>query len=84
MDTIDCPRCGQEHDPSGCHEEDSGDMTCEACGFGFVVEIEYSPSYNTSCEKHQYGDVAIHTDGETKYRACSFCGSVKLENEANQ
>lgn len=55
MDTIDCPKCEHEHKPRGSHGDDSGERNCEACGFAFVVEIEYDPSYHTSCIECEWG-----------------------------
>jgi len=49
METIDCPKCEHEHQPTGACEDDFGEMECEACGFKFEVEVEYTPSYTTSC-----------------------------------
>lgn len=48
METIDCPYCGQEHDPTGCHETDSGENECKNCKKTFEVLIEYEPTYSTS------------------------------------
>nr|WP_319555971.1 hypothetical protein [uncultured Vibrio sp.] len=48
MDTINCPHCDHEHQPSGCHETDDGEWECENCEEEFVVLIEYNPMYSTS------------------------------------
>jgi hypothetical protein len=82
MDTIDCPKCEHGHQPSGIHEEDGGDMECEACGFKFEVEIEYDPTYSTSCIEHSYGPLKVHAnpDGsQFKFRVCDYCMGVDAE-----
>ncbi|HHY0482711.1 hypothetical protein [Vibrio parahaemolyticus] len=48
MDTIDCPYCSHEHEPTGCHEIDDGSWECENCEKEFEVLIEYNPMYSTS------------------------------------
>lgn len=76
MDTIDCPKCGCEHEPSGSHDDDAGEMKCEECGFAFRVEIEYDPSYSTSCVEHDWGDVEIAAGVPVKF--CKHCGGCLL------
>jgi DNA-directed RNA polymerase subunit RPC12/RpoP len=71
--SIYCPQCGKPHKPLGSHEEDSGEWTCGDCGFRFVVDIEYSPEYYTTCRDHEWGYVPI--DG---YEACKICRSMRL------
>lgn len=75
MDTIDCPKCEHEHEPSGSDEEDSAEWECENCGFAFKCEIEYEPSYITHCVTHEFGDVQTIEDGGTtyRYRRCKHC-----------
>lgn len=48
MDTMDCPYCGHENEPTGCHETDSGTQECFECEREFEVHIDYSPNYHTS------------------------------------
>lgn len=49
--TIDCPKCEHEH---ADHADDATEMACEACGFTFLVTVEYHPSYSTFCVKHEW------------------------------
>lgn len=79
MDTIDCPYCGNEHAPVGNHEEDSGERECDGCGFKFIVEVEYSPSYSVTCVEHKFGSVLNYMDGDSlvKYVACELCSFAK-------
>lgn len=63
MNIIDCPKCGCEYDPSGDHDFDSGEWTCEECGCKFIVEIDYEPDYSSRCAGHTY------VNGE-----CTNCG----------
>lgn len=80
MDTIDCPKCEHEHQPNGSHEDDIGKWECEACGFNFFVEIEYDPSYSTSCEKHEYGEKELYRDAEgTTFWRCKNCQGITLK-----
>lgn len=62
---IRCPECKHEHEepsgelaPNACTprvawemREDIGEIECEACGFSFTVEIDYSPTYSTRCKE---------------------------------
>jgi hypothetical protein len=73
MDTIDCPKCEHEHNPCGSHDEDSGEMECEECGFRFRVEIEYDPSYLTWCVEHEYGEFGMHKARNGDLVECRFC-----------
>ena len=75
---IECPRCKHEHDPAGNHEDDSCDMECDECGFEFSVEIEYDPSYVSTCKVCEFGGIRTGKSG-VKYRACEYCSKVKLE-----
>jgi transposase-like protein len=76
-ETIECPKCKHEHDPVGIHDEDSGEMECESCGFKFVVEIEYEPDYSTSCVEHEWG-LVNQIDGVLPYRHCKHCQSCEF------
>jgi Zn ribbon nucleic-acid-binding protein len=73
MDTIDCPKCEHEHQPTGLHEDDIGEMECEKCGFKFEVELEYAPVYSTSCVEHSYGPWTAREDRQGKQIECRFC-----------
>ena len=73
MDTIECPKCGCEHEPCGMHEEDSGEWDCENCGLKFVVEIEYDPSYSVSCVEHEYGEDRELVGRDLRPVRCRFC-----------
>jgi hypothetical protein len=84
MDTIDCPKCGYEHTPTGNHEDDSGEMECDGCKFRFIVDVEYDPCYYTHCKSHEWENkISAHADG-TKYLQCVHCGGVKLYELAPQ
>lgn len=79
MDTIDCPKCEHEHDPAGNHDDDSGEMECEECGFKFIVTIEYEPSYSTECAVHEWSE-RVSRHGEPRpHRFCVNCRIIKLE-----
>jgi len=73
MTTIDCPKCEHEHEACGSHEDDSGEWECEECGFKFNVEIEYDPSYITTCVEHEYGHFDMYPDGRGNLVKCRFC-----------
>ena len=73
METIDCPKCEHEHQPTGACEDDFGEMECEACGFKFEVEVEYTPSYTTSCVEHEYGEFEQRLDRRGTLIECRFC-----------
>lgn len=81
MNTIDCPKCNHEHKPTGSHEEDKGTTECESCGFQFYVEIEYEPTYSTSCVTHQM-EVPKQiqaSNGETiNVQFCKHCGHCEI------
>ena len=81
MDSIDCPRCEHEHEPSGSHEDDSGKWECEECGFMFKCEIEYDPTYLTWCVNHEYGEVITSDiDGEPyRVQRCKHCQRCRIE-----
>ena len=85
-DTIDCPRCKHEHEPTYSHEDDHGKWECDACGFEFDVEIEYESRYDTCCQEHQYGAFEFHTvrSGETvEARFCIHCEACQLREQAD-
>lgn len=81
---IDCPRCEHKHNPSGSDDDDAGVQECDACGFRFYVDIDYEPSYSTSCMEHDYNEPErqIAIDG-TKFvcRFCKWCGKCDILRE---
>jgi transcription elongation factor Elf1 len=84
MDTIDCPKCEHEHLPTGSHEDDSGEMECEVCGFKFEVEVEYDPVYSTRCVEHEYGPFEQKSDrrGElVEGRFCVHCQTCQFQEK---
>lgn len=78
---ITCPKCSQEHEPSGHHEDDSGEFECESCGFMFFVIIDYDPVYTEVCVEHEWGKwgtwSAQHPD--TVCRFCQYCGKCDIQ-----
>lgn len=79
MSTIDCPKCGNEHEPAGNRFEDSGELSCESCGFRFVVEVDVEPVYLTRCAIHEYADWEVGMDMECRF--CNLCGCCQYRNE---
>ena len=85
--TIECPKCGHENEPSGLHEEDSGEWECYECEFKFTVLVEYDPCYTVSCVTHEWGEfkaTAIRRGGTITGRWCGHCGAYDLKQEAKQ
>ncbi len=74
---IFCPKCGHEHWPVGIHEEDYGEQDCESCGFKFVVDIEYDPTYSVSCLDHDWE--VKESPSLRKYQQCQHCFAVRPE-----
>ena len=86
-DTIDCPRCKHEHEPSYSHEDDSGAWVCEECGFAFDVDIEYEASYAVCCKQHDYGgfkDCEIRSGETVEARFCIHCEACQLREQAEK
>ena len=80
--TINCPKCEYEHAPSGSHEDDIGERTCDNCGFKFHVEIDYDPDYSTSCVKCEFNEdwkKVIHRGQERKICHCVNCQAAKFK-----
>ena len=50
---YECPKCKAEYVAAG-NDEDAGEHICEECGYKFIVEIEYDPSYSTRCAEHDW------------------------------
>lgn len=79
---IECPKCKHEHEPCGNHEDDAGEIECQECGFQFIVEIEYEPSYSTCCLNHEYGHRQTRNCRgiPVECRFCLHCGHCHLED----
>lgn len=73
MSDYECPKCKTEFEACGSHEDDAGERECDECGFKFRVEIEYDPSYSTSCVKHEYGERKLY--GVHMAALCVHCGA---------
>ena len=87
MDTIECPKCGHEHEPTGSHNDDSGTMRCDSCDFAFVVEIDYDQSYATFCVEHKWGKFRTRRDRQgnlVECRFCMHCDRCQLREEADR
>lgn len=80
MPDYECPKCKAEYDACGSHEDDAGEQTCDSCGFRFVVEIEYDPSYDTHCVEHEYGEYERRdtSRGPGDFRFCVHCGACEM------
>lgn len=77
---IECPKCKHEHEPNGNHEDDAGEWTCDECGFKFLVEIEYEPTYSTECKEHDFGAWGNVTGYPSwRRRECTMCETAQLE-----
>lgn len=74
MSDFECPKCKAEHEATGSHEDDAGEQACDACGFVFIVQVEYSPTYDTFCAVHEWSRAAVGM-GLIGYR-CVYCGTV--------
>jgi len=76
---ITCLKCGTEYEPSGNHDEDSGERECEVCKFKFIVRIEYDPEYYEYCVNHKFGVFKPHrlTPNEYEYRFCEYCNKYE-------
>lgn len=85
---IECPKCKHEHEPHGNHQDDAGEWTCDECGFEFVVEIEYEPTYSIECREHDFGpwgNVQGATMGyeDWQRRICSICDKWDVRRLSN-
>lgn len=79
--TIDCPKCGHEHDPDP-EIQDMASQCCDECGFKFDVYVECEPVYSTQCTEHEYVHWGRHINGQLIVcRVCDVCGSVDLKGE---
>ena len=81
MSDYECPKCKTEYEASGSHEEDSGERTCDECGFQFVVEIEYDPSYYVYCVECEFGEYEHRetSRGAGEFRFCKHCGACEMK-----
>ena len=82
MDMINCPKCEEEHEPTGSHEDDAGEFECQECGFKFNVVVEYSPEYYTYCIEHEFGEYKMTPDrhGElVNARFCKYCQTCEIK-----
>lgn len=79
-ETIDCPKCGHEHD--GNYEIVDGEETeCQQCGFKFTVHTELVMTYQTECVEHEHGEWTTHktTRGDVvEARFCKHCWACEL------
>jgi len=82
MCDYECPKCKTEYNATGSHEDDEGERECDECGFKFIVEVEYDPTYDTHCVEHQYGEVETFHDG-FRFRRCEHCGKCEAEKDAS-
>lgn len=83
MSDYECPKCNHEYEASGSYEDDHGEQECENCGFQFIVEIEYDPSYSTRCVTHEWGEVqqiARHSGKSVNARLCIHCRACDLKS----
>jgi len=81
---IECPKCKEAIEPYGNHEEDAGEHECDDCGFKFIVEIDYEPSYSERCVEHKFGEFKTVKDRcgcNCVARYCEYCGSCELKQE---
>ena len=79
--TIDCPKCGQHHDPDP-EIQDMATQCCDECGFEFDVYVDFQPVYSTQCTEHEYGDWGQHLKGQVIVcRVCDICGLVEHQKE---
>lgn len=81
-DTVDCPRCGHEHEP-GSHEDTAGDYQCSECDFEFIVAVEYTAWYEMTCKVCEFGDwnrdSGIQYNGKPRMiRWCKHCSKCEL------
>lgn len=59
MSDYECPKCNYQYEATGSYEDDHGEQECENCGFKFIVEVEYDPSYSTRCVTHEYSQPRV-------------------------
>ena len=69
-----CPKCKTDYEGCGNYEDDCGEQECAACGFRFVVKIEYEPSYEASCVVHEFGEPKQVDSLRASF--CIHCGAV--------
>ena len=74
MDEIECPKCCLRTDVDSPGEAE-GEWTCEECGFKFIVEVEYEPTYWVTCKTHEYSPDA------RGLVSCKWCGQDPPEGD---
>ena len=81
MSDIECPKCEQEYEACGSHEDDSVEWKCDECGFAFNVLVEYDPIYSSSCVEHEYGEFEWHetSQGKVEAKICKYCNHCVLK-----
>lgn len=79
MSDYECPRCKTDYAADGCHEDIAGEHECDNCGFKVLVEIEYTPSYETECVDHSFGERTTLRDGRSAV-FCAYCGALKADS----
>jgi endogenous inhibitor of DNA gyrase (YacG/DUF329 family) len=82
--TIDCPKCGHEHDPDP-EIQDMATQCCDECGFEFDVHVNFEPVYSTQCTECDFGDWEQRNANGTVVmrRWCKNCSGVE-EKENDQ
>lgn len=85
MNEIYCPKCEHAYEPTGDHETDEGETECDECGFKFIVEIEYDPTYDIRCVEHEFGLTQHTHKGEraVAFQVCEFCNHIRLVEECD-
>jgi len=78
MSDYECPRCKTEYCASGSHDDDSREHECEECEFRFRVNIEYEPSYDTSCVTHHFGEPKRVNGSLAQF--CVYCGAINPDS----
>lgn len=80
-DTILCPKCKAEHEPS-CEYADGDILHCRRCDFPFHLSIDYSPDYATECVEHDWSVWRCVTDGSVWFRFCNRCDKCDASRTA--
>ena len=77
MSDHECPKCKTEYDVTGC-PDDVGEQQCENCGFLFIVEIEYEPTYDATCVEHSYSESRRSPIFVGLLRVCEYCHHAEI------
>ena len=86
MFDFECPKCKAEYNATDS-PDDAGEHECDECGFVFIVEIDYEPSYDATCLTHEFGEwetfVATSRSliGEHELRSCKYCGKCEVRED---